>query len=75
MTKLVVDSNIVFSAILNVNSRIGQMLLTSGNFYDFYSPQYQIIRKKIAKLNENDFFEVYELILKNITILDHSIPN
>jgi predicted nucleic acid-binding protein len=39
MTKLIVDSNIIFSAILNVNSRIGQILLTS-EFYDFYSPKY-----------------------------------
>ena len=82
MTKLVVDSNIIFSAILNVNSRIGQILLTSYRFYDFYAPQYtrdeifnhQEKLKKIAKLEGNDFLEVYELILRNITILDHSIP-
>jgi predicted nucleic acid-binding protein len=37
MTKLIVDSNIIFSAILNVNSRIGQILLTSDKFYDFYA--------------------------------------
>ena len=82
MTKLIVDSNIIFSAILNVNSRIGQILLTSDRFYDFYAPKYirdeifnhQEKLKKIAKLDSNDFLEVYELILKNITILDHSIP-
>lgn len=81
MTKLIVDSNIIFSAILNVNSRIGQILLTSDKFYDFYAPKYvrdeifnhQEKLKKIAKLDDNDFLEVYELIMKNITILDHSI--
>ena len=81
MTKLIVDSNIIFSAILNVNSRIGQILLTSHKFYDFYAPKYvrdeifnhQEKLKKIAKLDDNEFLEVYELILKNITILDHSI--
>jgi len=81
MTKLIVDSNIIFSAILNVNSRIGQILLTSGSAYDFYAPKYvryelwnhQKKLKKIAKLDDRDFFEVYELILKNITILNHSI--
>ena len=81
MTKLVVDSNIVFSAILNTNSRITQILLMGNDFYDFYAPKY--IRteiwehhekiKKIAKLNNEEFIEVYELILKNITILNHSI--
>ncbi len=39
MTKLVVDTNIIFSAILNVNSRIGQILLTSDNVYDLYAPK------------------------------------
>lgn len=81
MTKLIVDSNIIFSAILNVNSRIGQIILTSGSAYDFYAPKYvrdelwnhQEKLKKIAKLDDKDFLEVYELILKNITILDHSI--
>lgn len=81
MTKLIVDSNIIFSAILNVNSRIGQVLLTSDKFYDFYAPKYvreeifnhQEKLKKIAKLDDNEFLEVYELILKNITILNHSI--
>ena len=83
MTRLIVDSNIIFSAILNVNSRIGQIILTSGMFYDFYAPKYvkseilnhQSKLKKIGKLSNNEFLEVYELILKNITILDHSIPN
>ncbi|RRO15254.1 PIN domain-containing protein [Flavobacteriaceae bacterium 14752] len=81
MTKLVVDSNIIFSAILNVNSRIGQILLTSDNLYNFYAPKYvrdeiwghQTKLKKIANLGDDKFLEVYELILKNITILDHSI--
>ena len=29
--------------------------------------------KKLAKLGDDEFLEVYELIVKNITILDHSI--
>ena len=29
--------------------------------------------KGIAKLSGNDFLEVYELVLKNITVLNHSI--
>lgn len=81
MTKLIVDSNIIFSAILNVNSRIGQILLTYDNVYNFYAPKYvrdeiwthQQKLKKIAKLDDDEFLEVYELIVKNITILDHSI--
>lgn len=81
MNKLIVDTNIIFSAILNVNSRIAQILLTGERFYEFLAPKY--IRteiwdhhekiKKITRLNNDEFQEVYELVLKNVTILNHSI--
>ena len=81
MTKLIVDSNIIFSAILNINSRIGQILLTGEDFYQFYAPKYvrseiwqhQDKIKKIGKFDNEEFLEVYELFLKNIIILNHSI--
>ncbi|NJY61890.1 hypothetical protein HC174_03855 [Salinimicrobium sp. CDJ15-81-2] len=81
MTKIVVDSNIIFSAILNVNSRIGQILLTGQDCYEFYAPKYlrneiwehQEKIKKIGKFSDDEFLEIYELILKNITVLNHSI--
>ncbi len=83
MIKFVVDSNIIFSAILNTNSRIAQILLMGNDFYDFYAPKY--IRseiwehrekiKKIAKLSDEDFIETYELVIKNVTILNHSIAD
>ncbi len=81
MTKIIVDSNIIFSAMLNLDSRIAQILINGGDLYDFYAPKYvrteiwehQDKLKKIAKLDDEEFIEVYELVLKNITILDHSI--
>ncbi|MBC8319283.1 MAG: DNA-binding protein [Bacteroidetes bacterium] len=81
MTKIIVDTNIVFSALLNVNSRIGQILINGKNHFDFYSPEYvrtEIFKhkqkiKSIGKLTDNEFLETYSLILKNITILNHSI--
>lgn len=81
MTKIVVDSNIIFSAILNINSRIAQILLTGEDYYEFYAPRYlrneiwghQGKIKKAGKFNDDEFIEVYELVLKNVTILDHSI--
>lgn len=84
MTKLIVDSNIIFSALLNVNSKIGQILLTGNDVYDFYAPRYlrdEIWKHKerimkIGNLDDGEFIEVYELILKNITVLNHSlVPN
>ena len=53
MTKLIVDSNIIFSAI------------------EIWEHQEKI--KKIGKLNVDEFLEVYKLVLKNVTILNHSI--
>ena len=81
MTKIIVDTNIVFSALLNTNSRIGQILINGKNYFDFYSPEYvrfEIFQhkekiKSIGKLSEDEFIETYGLILRNITILNHSI--
>jgi predicted nucleic acid-binding protein len=81
MTKIVVDTNIVFSALLNTNSRIGQILINGKNHFDFYSPEYvrfEIFQhkeklKSIGKLTEEEFIETYSLILRNITILNHSL--
>lgn len=81
MTKIIVDTNIVFSALLNTNSRIGQILINGKDYFDFYSPEYvrfEIFQhkekiKSIGKLSEDEFIETYSLILRNITILNHSI--
>ncbi len=81
MIKIIVDTNIVFSALLNINSRIGQILINGKNHYHFYSPEYvrfEIFKhkekiKSIGKLTNNEFLETYELVLKNITILNHSL--
>ncbi len=81
MTKIIIDTNIVFSALLNVNSRIGQIIINGNNYYEFYSPSYvrtEIFEhkeriKSIGKLSEDEFTELYALVLKNITILDNSI--
>lgn len=81
MTKIVVDSNILFSAILNVHSNIGQLLINGRGHYEFYAPKYartEILEhqdkiKKIAHLDDDGFFELYEVVLKNVIVLNHSI--
>jgi predicted nucleic acid-binding protein len=58
--KIVVDTNVVFSAILNSQSWIGQILLHSDKSVRFYSPRYLQIEiqnhiqkiKKIARIND-----------------------
>jgi predicted nucleic acid-binding protein len=81
MTKIVVDTNIVFSALLNTNSRIAQILINGNRQFDFFAPayvRYEIFKhkekiKSIGKLTDDEFIETYGLVLKNITILNHSI--
>jgi len=81
MTKIIIDSNIAFSAMLNVNSRIGQIIINGFRFYKLYAPEYiryelfehQDKIKEVAHLSNNDFLETYELIIRNITVLNHSI--
>jgi len=81
MDRIIVDSNILFSAILNLNSNIGQILINGQDYYDFYAPEYvrtELLNhkekiKNIAKLPDDEFLEVYKLVLKNTTILNHSI--
>lgn len=48
--KIVVDSNIVFSAILNSQSRIGQVIINNSNFFQFYSV---LLLKEEIKLHKD----------------------
>lgn len=79
--KIIVDTNIVFSAILNSNSRIGKILLNSKEHFQFFTCNYlrtEIQRHrnrilKITKLTEDQLFELEELVTKNITFIDERL--
>lgn len=81
MKRIVVDTNIVFSTFLNVNSRIGQILLNGVRYYDFYAPEYirdEIIIhkeriKKIGVISEYNFLEIYGIIIQKLNLLNHTI--
>lgn len=45
--KIVVDSNIVFSAILNTKSKIGQLIISGSRYFDFYS--IELLKDEIIK--------------------------
>lgn len=65
--KVIVDTNIVFSAILNSQSWIGQILLHSDKSIKFYSPRFLQVEiqnhlQKIKKLTKLSDSEVSELI-------------
>jgi predicted nucleic acid-binding protein len=57
--KIVVDTNIIFSALLNSNSTIGDILFNSDKHFEFYSCSYMRSEiqhwerlKTISKLSE-----------------------
>ncbi len=52
--KIVIDTNIVFSAILNSQSSIGQILLYSDKTIRFYSPRFlqTEIQNHISKIKK-----------------------
>ena len=45
--KIIVDANIVFSAILNTNGKIGDLLINSKKHFDFIAPDF--LRGEIRK--------------------------
>lgn len=79
--KIIVDTNIVFSAILNSNSRIGKILLNSKEHFQFYTCDYlrtEILRHrnkilKLTKLTEDDLAELEELITHKITFINERL--
>jgi predicted nucleic acid-binding protein len=72
--RIVVDTNIVFSAILNSQSWIGQILLHSDKSVKFYSPRYLQVEiqnhfqkiKTISKLSDSEVYELMDTLYTKI---------
>ena len=79
--KVIVDTNIVFSAILNSGSRIGKILLHSKGHFQFYSCNYlrveinrhRIRLLKLTRLSEDELAELENLVTHNITFIDERL--
>ena len=79
--KIVVDTNVVFSAILNSQSWIGQILLHSDKSVKFYSPRFLQVEiqnhsqkiKKITKLSDNELYELIELLYSKIHFISEEL--
>lgn len=76
--KIVIDTNIIFSGLLNPNGTISDLLLNSSDVFDFYSPTYildelQNHKSKILKLSGysvNDFKFLNRILFKKIDLID-----
>ena len=79
--RIIVDTNIVFSALLNSNSRIGRLLIDSRNKFKFYSCKYlqKEIHRHIDKiklysgLNNDDLSELIALVESRIFFIEEGL--
>jgi predicted nucleic acid-binding protein len=76
--KVVVDSNIVFSAILNTKSKIGQLIINGSQYFDFYTIgllRDEVIKHKnkiltLTKYSADQFNTIFQLITSRIIFID-----
>jgi predicted nucleic acid-binding protein len=79
--KIVVDTNIIFSALLNSNRTIGDLLFNSDKHFEFYScsyMRYEIQKhwerlKKISKLSEAHLQISYTQVLSKLKFINEEI--
>jgi predicted nucleic acid-binding protein len=79
--KVIVDTNIIFSAVLNSNSTIARLLIGGRRHFKFYSCEF--LRKellkhrskllKLTKLSVDELDEVIEKVTGNITFINESL--
>ncbi len=81
--RLVVDTNIVFSAVLNSDSRIARILVGSGSRFTMYSCHFleaELLKhrsklRRLTKLSEDDLDEVIAKATRNIRFIhEETIP-
>ncbi len=81
--KMVVDTNVIISAILHRSGKIGEILMYSQNEFQFYSPylvkeeikRHQSKLLALSKMNSDDFEDVKDLIFDCITFIsEEQIP-
>lgn len=79
--KVVVDTNIIFSTLLNSNSTIGDFLFNSDKHFEFYScsyMRYEIQKhwerlKKISKLSDEQLQVSYTQVLSKLKFINEEI--
>jgi len=79
--KIVVDTNIIFSALLNSNYTIGNILFNSEDHFEFYSCGYmrhEIQKhweklKHVSKLSDQQLQTSYDLVLSKLTFINEGL--
>ena len=81
MKKIIVDTNIIFSCLLNSQGTIGDLIFNSENIFDFYSNQYMRFEirkywnklKKISKLSDLELETAYDKMLIKLTFINEEL--
>lgn len=68
--RIIVDANIVFSAILNTNSRIADLLLNSKGIFDFLAPEY--LQKELIKYHRK-ISAISNMTIKEVLLVEYKI--
>lgn len=73
--RFIVDANIIFSAIINTNSKIAEIILNSSEIYEFFAPNFlrHEIRKHYSKISGMKLEEIQEIeyiIYQNILFIN-----
>ena len=79
--KIIVDTNIIFSALINTNGTIGDLIFNSGNAFEFYSCAYmrhEIDKhwgklRKMSKLSESQLEESRLRIFSRISFINEEL--
>ena len=79
--KIIVDTNIIFSALLNVNGTIGGLLFNSARQFEFYSCAYMQVEierhwpklLKISRLTEAELGTSYKRLLRKIKFIHEGL--
>lgn len=79
--RIVIDTNIIFSLLLNSNGGIGEIFFNSEERLKFYScnyMKYEIKKhweklKKISRLNENELQLSYDLVVSRIRFISEEL--
>jgi len=83
MKKIIVDTNIIFSCLLNSQGAIGEIIFNSENIFDFYSNHYMRFEirkhwnklKKLSKLTDIELETAFDKMMnKFIFINEELIP-
>lgn len=81
MRKIIVDTNIVFSCLLNSHGTIGDLIFNSDGVFDFYGNQdmkFEVRKhwnklKKASKLTDVEIETTYEIMLIRLTFINEEL--